>query len=114
MAEWLLVAGLSLLIMATVGLVRQAAFRGDSTLLFLIPLAGLRQVQENWQNYGVLALLRVLGTVCLLVGAGLIYVQHAGATPYHRRMTYGVIFSSDGNSSKPALQRPIGVKECTF
>ena len=76
MAEWLLVAGLSLLIMATVGLVRQAAFRGDSTLLFLIPLAGLRQVQENWQNYGVLALLRVLGTVCLLVGAGLIYVQH--------------------------------------
>ena len=81
MAEWLLVAGLSLLIMATVGLVRQAAFRGDSTLLFLIPLAGLRQVQENWQNYGVLALLRVLGTVCLLVGAGLIYVQHERLEP---------------------------------
>lgn len=81
MAEWLLVAGLSLLIMATVGLVRQAAFRGDSTLLFLIPLAGLRQVQENWQSYGVLALLRVLGTVCLLVGAGLIYVQHGTLSP---------------------------------
>ncbi len=74
-------AGLSLLIMATVGLVRQAAFRGDSTLLFLIPLAGLRQVQENWESYGVLALLRVLGTVCLLAGAGLIYVQHARLEP---------------------------------
>lgn len=81
MAEWLLVAGLSLLIMATVGLVRQAAFRGDSALLFLIPLAGLRQVQENWQSYGMLALLRVLGTVCLLVGIGLIYVQHERLAP---------------------------------
>ena len=36
MAEWLLVAGLSLLIMATVGLVRQAAFRGDSLSLIHI------------------------------------------------------------------------------
>ena len=81
MAEWLLVAGLSLLIMTTVGLVRQAAFRGDSALLFLIPLAGLRQIQENWESYGVLALLRVLGTVCLLAGAGLIYVQHERLTP---------------------------------
>ncbi len=81
MAEWLLVAGLSLLIMATVGLVRQAAFRGDSTLLFFIPLAGLRQVQENWETYGLLALLRVLGTVCLLVGAGLLYVQHERRAP---------------------------------
>lgn len=83
MAEWLLVAGLSLLIMATVGLVRQAAFRGDSTLLFLIPLAGLRQVQENWESYGVLALLRVLGLVCLLLGAGLIHVQHQRLEPVH-------------------------------
>jgi len=81
MAEWLLVAGLSLLIMATVGLVRQAAFRGDSTLLFLIPLASLRQVQESWDSYGLLALSRVLGVVCLLAGAGLIYIQHERLTP---------------------------------
>ena len=81
MAEWLIVAGISLLIMATVGLVRQAGAHGHSTLLFLLPLAGWRQVQEHWGHYGLLALLRVLGLVCLLTGAGLFYVQRVMLAP---------------------------------
>ena len=81
MAEWLVVAGVSVLIMATVGLVRQAAFRGHSSVLFMIPLAGWRQVQEHWDVYGALALLRVLGTVCLVTGLGLFYLQHRMLAP---------------------------------
>ncbi|MBF1801566.1 hypothetical protein [Alloalcanivorax profundimaris] len=81
MAEWLVVAGVSVLIMATVGLVRQAAFRGHSALLFMMPLAGWRQVQEHWDAYGALALLRVLGVVCLVSGLGLFYVQHQVLAP---------------------------------
>lgn len=75
MAEWLVVAGISLLIMATVGLVRQAASRGQSVLLFLLPLAGMQQVQQNWEAYGLLALLRVLGFVTALAALGLIYAR---------------------------------------
>ena len=75
MAEWLVVAGVSIVIMATVGLLMQAAFRGHSALLFLLPLAGWRQVQENWDAYGRLALLRVLGAVCVLCGLALIATQ---------------------------------------
>lgn len=75
MAEWLVVAGISLLIMATVGLVRRAASRGQSVLLFLLPLAGMQQVQENWQAYGWLALLRVLGFATALAALGLIYAR---------------------------------------
>lgn len=76
MAEWLVVAGTSVLIMATVGLVRQAASRGQSVLLFMLPLAGVRQVQEHWEAYGLLALLRVLGFVIALAGLGLLYIRH--------------------------------------
>lgn len=81
MSEWLIVAGVSLLIIATAGLVRRAASRGHSTLLFLLPLAGWRQVQAHWESYGPLALLRVLGLVCLLTGAGLFYLQREVLTP---------------------------------
>lgn len=72
MAEWLVVAGISVVIMATVGLVRQAGFQGHGAVFFLLPLAGLRQVRENWEAYGRLALLRVLGWVCILAGLALI------------------------------------------
>ncbi|MFP1683953.1 hypothetical protein ACLD0W_15675 [Alloalcanivorax sp. C16-1] len=81
MSEWLIVVGLSLLIMATAGLVRRAASQGHSTLLFLLPLAGWRQVQGHWDSYGLLALLRVLGLVCLLSGAGLFYLQRVVLAP---------------------------------
>lgn len=81
MSEWLIVVGISLLIMATAGLVRRAAFQGHSTLLFVLPLAGWRQVQAHWESYGPLALLRVLGLVCLLTGAGLFYLQRVVLAP---------------------------------
>lgn len=72
MAEWLVVAGVSILILATLGLVKRAASRGHGVLLFLLPLAGLRQVRDNWEVYGRLALLRVLAVVCALAGLALI------------------------------------------
>ena len=47
----------------------------------MMPLAGWRQVQEHWDAYGALALLRVLGVVCLVSGLGLFYVQHQVLAP---------------------------------
>ncbi|MBL7249640.1 hypothetical protein [Alloalcanivorax marinus] len=101
MAEWLVVAGGSMLIMATVGLVRQAVFRGHSALLFMMPLAGWRQVQEHWDAYGVLALLRVLGVVCLATGLGLFYVQHQVLVP----SVPGPVLSGAKGSAAPSFAR---------
>jgi small nuclear ribonucleoprotein (snRNP)-like protein len=81
MAEWLVVAGISIVIMTTLGLIRQAGFRGHGAVFFLLPLAGLRQVREHWETYGRLALLRVLGWVCILAGLALI---QSGRLPISR------------------------------
>ncbi|WP_133493010.1 hypothetical protein [Alcanivorax sp. 24] len=76
MADWLVVVGVSMAVMATVGLIRQAAWHGHSLVLFVLPVAGLHQVQENWEAYGRLALLRVAGLVITLAGLGLMYVDY--------------------------------------
>jgi hypothetical protein len=76
MADWLVVVGVSMAVMATVGLIRQAAWRGHSLVLFILPVAGLQQVQENWEAYGRLALLRVAGLAITLAGLGLMYVDY--------------------------------------
>ncbi|MCH8543246.1 MAG: hypothetical protein LAT61_06740 [Alcanivorax sp.] len=71
MTQVMLIIGLTLLLLGTFGLMRDIAAKGRSALVFLLPLAGLRHVQENWADVWWAALMRVFGVALMLLGLGL-------------------------------------------
>ena len=71
MTQVMLILGLTLLLLGTFGLMRDIAAKGRSVLVFLLPLAGLRHVQENWSDVWWAALMRVFGVALILLGLGL-------------------------------------------
>jgi hypothetical protein len=75
MAGAMLLLGVTILVLGTMALMRDAAGRGHSPLVFLLPLVGLPYVQENWQEVWWAALLRVFGVALLLLGAGLMVAR---------------------------------------
>ncbi|EKF74826.1 hypothetical protein A11A3_06325 [Alcanivorax hongdengensis A-11-3] len=75
MAEWLIIIGVTALIVTTLGLMHAAGSRGHSALFFLIPLASLGQVQRNWEDYRWWALARVAALLTTAVGIGLLLLS---------------------------------------
>ncbi|MBZ2187636.1 hypothetical protein K8B33_00875 [Alcanivorax sp. JB21] len=71
MTQVMLIIGLTLVLLGTFGLMRDIAAKGRSALVFLLPLAGLRHVQENWSDIWWAALMRVFGVALILLGLGL-------------------------------------------
>lgn len=77
MAELLIIIGMSGVILCTLGLMQEASGRGQSALFFLIPLASLPQVQQNWGRYRWWALARVASLFFLAVGSALLWMNLA-------------------------------------
>lgn len=75
MIEATLIAGLTLVLLGTLALMRDIAGRGRSPLWFLLPLVGLRYVQEHFTEVWWAALMRVLGVALVLIGLGLALVR---------------------------------------
>ncbi|WP_111656829.1 hypothetical protein [Isoalcanivorax indicus] len=75
MIEATLIAGLTLVLLGTLALMRDIAGRGRSPLWFLLPLVGLRYVQEHFAEVWWAALMRVLGVALVLIGLGLALVR---------------------------------------
>lgn len=76
MVETLFVTGLTLFLLGTAVCMRDADRKGESSLLFLVPLAGVAHVRHNWRELWWAAMCRLLGGALVLLAVGLVLVRH--------------------------------------
>lgn len=78
MAATLVIIGLTLFLMGSVMLGRDAAERGRNTLLFVLPFIGFSYTRHHWSDVWWMAMLRVFGGTTLLIGIGIALAQNPG------------------------------------